>query len=364
MPKTSFGLLLIAAIASAPSALMAQPAPAPSVAPSRPQLPVPPFPYRAIEVAYDNPDAPGVRLAGTLTVPSGKGPFPAVLLITGSGRQDRDQSLFGHKPFLVLADYLTRRGIAVLRVDDRGVGGSTGGSRDDTSNDFATDVRSGVRFLKTRPEIAPGKIGLLGHSEGGLIAPIAAKDNADVAFAILWAGPALKGGDLLVTRVREATEKSGATPETVEAETAKQRALVDAIVGAGNSPDGYDRVLKLVSPDAEPTEQARQEVRGMTGAWFRNFLSYDPVPTLRALRIPVLALDGSKDVQVPASQNIPALKAALSANPRATVTEVPGLNHFFQTAGTGGLEEYAVLTETVSPVALKMTGDWIARVTR
>ena len=169
-------------------------------APGRPQEPKPPYPYDAIDVTYQNPNAKGVTLAGTLTLPKSAGPSPCAVLITGSGAQDRDESILGHKPFLVLADYLTRHGIAVLRTDDRGMGGSTGASETLTSEDFAGDVAAAVAFLKTRKEIAADKIGLIGHSEGGLIAPLVATRDKSIAFVVMLAGPGVPGDSILITQ--------------------------------------------------------------------------------------------------------------------------------------------------------------------
>lgn len=329
----------------------------------RPQDPAKPYPYKEIEVGYPNRAQSGVHLAGTLTVPLHKGPFPAVLLITGSGRQDRDETLFGHKPFLVLADYLTRRGIAVLRVDDRGAGGSTGASPSNTTNDFASDVRAGVEFLKTRPEIDGKQIGLIGHSEGGLIAPLAAKDNPSVAFAVLWAGTGTSGRNVIIEQVRAVAAASGAPPEIVAANVKKQRELVDAVIKAPDQATAYADAMKIALAAGETEEKAGPGLRFMTGAWFRNFLVYDPAPTLRALDIPVLALIGAKDVQVVASQNTPALEAALARNKRAKVMELSGLNHLFQNADTGAVSEYGTLTQTIAPEALKIMGDWIVGLT-
>lgn len=364
MAVTKIAILALAGMLTAAPAIAQQ---AQSAAPTwgpRPQNPVRPFPYKEIAVDYANLYHPGVHLAGTLTVPPGKGPFPTVLLITGSGVQDRDETLVGHKPFLVVSDYLTRRGIAVLRVDDRGAGATKGGTPDDTTNDFVTDVKSGVQFLKTRPEVDHKRIGLIGHSEGGLIAPLAVRDNPDVAFAVLWAGTAVSGREVIVEQVRAVARSNGGTPEQVAAAGEQERKLVDAIAGARDDASAYAAAIKVVSPNGPPSEAMARGIKRSSGAWFRNFVNYDPAPTLRALRIPVLALVGGKDVQVVASQNTPALRAALAGNPRAKVMELPGLNHLFQTAGTGSPAEYGKIEETIAPSALKIMGDWIEGVTR
>lgn len=329
----------------------------------RPQTPTKPYPYREVEASYDNAARPGVHLAGTLTVPNGSGPFPAVLLITGSGRQDRDETLFEHRPFLVLADHLTRRGVAVLRVDDRGAGGSTGAGPNDTSLDFATDVQAGIDWLKTRPEVDPRRIGLLGHSEGGIIAPIVARNNPDVAFAVLWAGPGVSGAEVLVEQARAVVASSGAPADQVEATGRRQRALVDAVLSSPDEAAAYQAAIRIATADGTPEAQVAPSIKRMTGAWFRTFLTYDPRPTLESLRIPVLALLGGKDVQVLASQNEPPMKAAFADNPRAKVMVLPGLNHLFQNTTTGNPAEYGTLTETIDPKALKLMGDWIVGVT-
>ncbi|MBB6252777.1 alpha/beta hydrolase [Nitrospirillum iridis] len=331
---------------------------------ARPQLPHPPFSYRAVEVAYPNPAAPGVRLAGTLTLPPGKGPFPAALLITGSGPQDRDETMEGHKPFLVLADALTRRGIAVLRVDDRGVAQSTGDFDAATTPDFATDAAAGVAFLRTRAEIDPARIGLIGHSEGGLIAPMVANRDPAIAWLVLMAGPGLPGEDILLSQKRLIAGATGVGAAGAER-------LVDL--------DRREYAILKEEPDAE---RARARLRlllqggviggdnriatsedlieAVTKPWYRWFLTYDPAPALRTLRLPVLALVGSKDLQVAARENLPALRTALADDPLAEVREVPGLNHLFQPADTGAPSEYARIPQTIAPPVLELITDWVA----
>jgi pimeloyl-ACP methyl ester carboxylesterase len=330
---------------------------------NRPQTPKPPFPYRAEEVGYGNPVEHN-HLAGTLTLPPGKGPFPAALLITGSGLQDRDETIFGHKPFLVLANDLTRRGIAVLRVDDRTMGGSTGDVTHATSADFATDVEAGIAYLKSRPEIDPREIGLIGHSEGGLIAPMVAARDPSVAWIVMMAGPGLRGDQIMIEQKRLIEATMGLPAETLAKSLDNQRQLLATVEHA---PDGAT---------AKSQAEAFLASQGMTGAagkmaaaqvssdWFRYFLSYDPVPALRKLRIPVLAVDGSLDLQVPPKEDLAAIKAALAGDRDVTVIELPGLNHLFQTAKTGSPAEYGRIEETLSPAALKTIGDWVVAHTR
>jgi uncharacterized protein len=324
----------------------------------RPQTPVAPFPYRTEEVGYDNPQRPGVHLAGSLTIPAGTGPFPAVLLITGSGAQDRDETLFEHKPFLVLADYLTRRGVAVLRIDDRGMGKSTGATPNDTTADYATDVEAGIAWLKSRREIDAKRIGLLGHSEGGAIAPLVASRDKSVAFVVLMAGPGVPGADVVVEQVRVLARAAGA-PEAAAIQSARtQRGIMDAVLKAPNAEAAAAAVKSFfASLGAPPPNDAT--LRQLTSAWYRHFIAYDPRPALRAVNVPVLALLGGKDVQVTAAQNKPALSEALQGNRDAQVLEMPNLNHLFQTATTGAPEEYGTIAETMSPAVLQRVGDWI-----
>jgi len=295
---------------------------------NRPQNPKPPFPYDAVDVSYENKS--GIKLAGTLTLPRGAGPFPAAVMITGSGPQDRDEALLGHKPFLVIADYLTRRGIAILRVDDRGVGGSTGKSTEETLDDMAGDVVTGVEFLKARKEIDGKHIGVIGHSEGGIVGPAAAVRSPDIAFVVMLAGTGVVGTEVLKLQGEAIIRASGGT----------EGAATDAAVDA--------------------------QFKGVTSQEMRSFLFYDPAEALRKLKIPVLALNGSRDLQVPPQQNLPAIRAALAAagNTDFTVTELPGLNHLFQKCKKCTVQEYSELEETFSPTALEIMGDWIVRHTR
>jgi pimeloyl-ACP methyl ester carboxylesterase len=327
----------------------------------RPQTPIKPYPYREVDARYDNPARPGVHLAGTLTVPMGKGPFPTALLITGSGAQDRDETIFEHKPFLVLADALTRRGIAVLRVDDRGMGGTTGATLNDTTQDFATDVEAGVAWLKTRPEVDRARIGLIGHSEGGVIAPMVAQHDPSIAFVVLWAGPGVSGAEIISEQVRMINLAAGIAAPVAEANGKAQAKLLAAIIAAPDATSARAAASKTMAEIGAPPPNATTLAQ-LTSPWYRAFIAYDPAPTLRALQIPVLALLGGRDTQVSAVQNGPALRAALSGDPKAKVVELPDLNHLFQTAASGGVEEYGKIEETVAPLALKTIGDWIVGV--
>lgn len=342
-------------------------------APKRPQEPHPPFPYRAEEVTYEN-KAAHAKFAGTLTIPGGSGPFPAVLLLTGSGQQDRDEKILGHRPFFVLADYLTRHGIAVLRVDDRGVGGSTGDVEHATTEDFAGDALAGVAYLKTRPEIDAHKIGLIGHSEGGEIAPMAANRSGDVAFIVLLAGPGLPGDQIVLSQMEFLLKQSGASDSLVARTRAFQQKLY-AIVQGEHAAAAlkkkikvlYDEYTASLSPaekkqaGAPGSEEAGTSAKLLGSPWFRFFLAYDPRPALTRVKCPVLALVGEKDMQVPPKANIPELEKALRAggNRDFSVRELPHLNHLFQTCQTGSVSEYAKIEETFSPTALELIGKWI-----
>lgn len=337
---------------------MTRTAPSAAPAPRRPQTPLPPFDYRAEEVSYVNP-ASGLKLTGTLTLPRGQGPFPVAVLITGSGPQDRDETLFDHKPFLVIADALTRRGVAVLRVDDRGVGGSQAGdSAKATSADFATDVEAGVAFLRGRKDIDPDRIGLIGHSEGGVIGPMVAAKDPKIAFLVLLAGTGVSGDKVLSAQAHDMALASGASSdaarkqgETVEAATQLVRAQPDAASAKA-------RIVDLLKGLGAPQQVAEAQGQMLTAPWFRYFITLDPTVALGQVRCPVLALNGEKDRQVSATQNLPAIKAALVHSPDVTTTALPGLNHLFQTAKTGSITEYAKIEETIAPVALATIVDW------
>jgi len=338
----------------------------------RPQTPKPPFPYNEEKVRYEN-KAGGVTLAGTLTTPEGAGPFPAVLLISGSGAQDRDESILGHKPFLVLADHLSRRGIAVLRVDDRGVGGSTGSTTTSTSEDFAGDVLAGVAYLKTRPQIDPKKIGLIGHSEGGLIAPMVAVRSDDVAFIVLMAGTGLPGDAILRMQAGLIAKAMGAKEEQTVRGLELQKRLLDVAKTEKDEKTAAERMKAIVEEvkksltEKEQAEAAKLKELGdaelamLRSPWFRYFLTFDPRPTLAKVRCPVLAMIGEKDLQVPPKENLAEIEKAVksSGNSKILVKELPGLNHLFQTCRTGAPAEYSSIEETIAPAALNLIGDWI-----
>lgn len=367
----SLVMVSLATLGTPPGALAQQ-----ATAPPRPQDPLPPFPYRVEDVRYPNERA-AITLAGTLTLPEGPGPFPAVVLISGSGPQTRDSELFGHRPFLVLADHLTRRGIAVLRSDDRGVGASEGDFRAATSRDFAEDAEAAVAYLRTRADVREGAVGLLGHSEGGLVAPMVAADGEGVAFVVLLAAPGVNGEEILYEQGSLIARAFGAPDEQVALNRRLQEelfAVLKAEEDEAARARGMEAVFRRQFADVSPEERAatgltreeedewiRQQISGMGGPWYRFFLMHEPAPVLARVRVPVLALFGERDLQVPSAQNAPALEAALrdGGNSDVTVQTLPGLNHLFQTAALGVPQEYPTLEETMAPGVLERVADWI-----
>jgi uncharacterized protein len=327
----------------------------------RPQVPVKPYPYREEEVTYDN-KVQNVTLAATFTIPRGRGPFPAVVLITGSGPQDRDESLMGHKPFLILSDYLTRHGVAVLRADDRGTGKSTGDFEGATTADFATDTEAGIAYLKTRPEVDLHKIGLIGHSEGGVIAPMIAARNHDVAFIVMMAGTGVPGYQVLVAQSQAIEVASGNDPAVAAKNAAKEKDML-TLVETEKDTATLEKLLREKLAGDVPQGVIGLQIKQLTSVWFRYFLTYDPATALRKVTCPVLALNGSLDKQVLPSQNLPAIRKALDAagNQHVEIDELPGLNHLFQTAKTGAPAEYGQIEETMSPVALEKISTWILK---
>jgi uncharacterized protein len=345
-----------------------------STAPVRPQEPKPPLPYTVEEVRFGNSKA-GIDLAGTLTVPEGVGPFPGVVLVSGSGPQDRNEALFGHKPFLVLADHLTRSGVAVLRYDDRGVAESGGDFSTATTENFASDALAAVDYLGADARMTTDAVGIVGHSEGGIIGPMAAARSDRVGFVVMLAGPGVTGLDILVEQGRLINAAAGqASPladfnarvQTVlaevvarepdpEAASVQMRAAIVAEVEA--LPEGMRETVRAGFPE----QAIDQAIAQMNSPWFRFFLHYDPRPALEQLTVPVLALFGARDLQVPPAQSAGEVEAAFDRgrNADATVRVLPGLNHLFQEAETGLPTEYAQIEQTFSPEALVILSDWI-----
>lgn len=337
----------------------------------RPQEPKPPLPYRSEEVGYDNGP---VHLAGTLTIPAGEGPFPAALLITGSGAQNRDEELFGHRPFLVLADALTRAGIAVLRVDDRGVGSSTGSVSRSTTADFADDALAGVSFLQQRSDIDRRRVGLIGHSEGGIVGPlVAAKAPDQIAFLVLMAGTGVPLDQVVIHQTELMMRTGGASAADIDQQLAQTRLMTDLVRAGADSATIRARLLDLTNqqlatlPDSaraaagDPAAAVDAAVHATTTPWFRFAATHDPVPVLRQVRCPVLAMNGTLDLQVDPAQNLPPIEQALrdGGNDDITIVRLPGLNHLFQTATTGAPQEYGQIEETMSPRALDTIKEWV-----
>jgi pimeloyl-ACP methyl ester carboxylesterase len=336
----------------------------PSATPRRPQeeaIAAGPRPYREETVAFDNPAAPGVRLVGTLTLPNGGGPFPAAIFLGGSGRHDRDETIADHKPGLVLADALARQGCAVLRYDKRGAGQSTGDYAPAIFTDFISDAKAALAYLRSRPEIAGAKVGIVGHSEGATIGAILAADDPSVAFVVMLAGFANAGNVLVAEQIRRFDLAEGKPAAEADRTYNLNRACFDAIAAAKDQADAESQVRRiLAAADPAPAKAlADQALKFARMPSMRFILAYDPAPSLRRLRAPVLALDGSKDTVVPPDINLPALRAALAQDADATVVVLPGLNHFFQLAGTGAPSEMPRIEQTLAPEALAIIVPWV-----
>ena len=325
----------------------------------RPQNPARPYPYNEEDVFYKDKLHHDL-IGATLTIPRGKAPFPAVLLIPGSGSQDRDETVMGHKPFLVMADYLTRRGIMVLRADDRGVGQSSKNPATAGMDEFAADAEAGLTYLKTRPEVDQSSIGLVGHSAGGSVASIVAARDPHVAFVILLAAPGVRGEQNLVEQVRLISLASGNTQAGAEKDANEEREILNLVKDQGR--DVREELQKKLASKL-PVGQLKAQIAAITSPWFRQYISYDPAVSLKKIRCPVLALSGEKDLQVPPRLNLPAIRKALDESGKIhfEVDELASLNHLFQTARTGLPTEYASIEETMSPAALQKIGDWILK---
>jgi hypothetical protein len=331
-------------------------------------------PYREEEVKFTNR---GATLAGTLTLPQGEGPHPAVVLISGSGPQNRDEEVLGFKIFRAIADHLTRQGITVLRYDDRGVGGSSAGTTSDTSETFAGDVAAAVQYLKGRPEVNPKEIGLLGHSEGGIIAPMVAVSSPDVAYVILMSGPGVPGSRIIVEQARLISEASGTSTADLKEQAALQKRSIDAALtgqgwdevkadliayfkkAAAAMPESQRKALGDV--DAWAAKSVEAQIALMQSPWMQFFLAHDPATVLEKVQVPVLALFGGLDLQVPAEENRAAIEKALErgGNKDVTIKVFPDANHLYQAAKTGSPAEYAMLKPEFTPGFLDTISEWI-----
>ncbi len=338
----------------------------------RPQEPKKPYPYYSEDVTFQNTSA-NITLAGTLTLPNKEGDFPAVILITGSGPQNRDEEILGHKPFLVLSDYLTRNGIAVLRYDDRGVGQSKGDMKTATTADFAMDAESAVAYLKTRKEINKNKIGLAGHSEGGIIAPLVASRSKDVNFIVLMAGTGLRGDKILLYQQEAIARASGGAETDIQKTKSVNSKAFDLVLKA-KSDEALKTDLKKFLIESQQSSPSVNKPKGITddefvgiqlnqiiSPWMLYFIRFDPATTLEKVKCPVLAIDGEKDLQVPAKASLEAIDKAIKkgGNKQVTIKEFTGLNHLFQECKTGLPSEYINIDQTFSPLAMEEISRWI-----
>jgi len=338
---------------------------------NRPQEPRPPFPYDCVDVEFKN-KKDGIDLAGTLTIPGSAGPFPAVILLTGSGPQNRDEELLGHKPFMVLAGWLTRQGIVVFRYDDRGTGKSGGVFPGATTFDFANDAGAALDFLKQRGEVDTTKIGFIGHSEGGMIAPVIASRRNDVAFIVLMAGPGLTGEQILLLQSALISKAEGMDEKNIKANEKLSKDIYTVLKKNKDNARAEQKIRRLFAGFDKkhaadsghhpmPETQVDAQVKTIISPWFRCFLTFDPVDYLSNVKCPVLAINGELDLQVPPEENLQAIEKALifGGNPNYEIKELKGLNHLFQTAKTGSPTEYSKIGETIAPVALETISNWI-----
>jgi pimeloyl-ACP methyl ester carboxylesterase len=341
---------------------------------SRPQDPQKPYPYTEEEVVFRN-DGAEIELAGTLTVPQTAGPHPAAILISGSGPQDRDEAIMGHRPFLVLADHLTRQGIAVLRYDDRGVGKSKGSFAKGSVQDFTDDAVAAVKFLQSRPEVDGQRIGLIGHSEGGIVAPRIAATSDDIHFVVMMAGVGVPMEKLLYRQGVDLIRVMGGGEEAIKQQRKTQETIFSILKEQGDPADvekkmreAFQKFQQDLPEDQREAsafsgEQLEAQIKLVTSPWFRELLLIDPRPNLMKVRCPVLAINGEKDVQVACYENLKAIEAALQEGGNQDVTTVafPELNHLFQKCDSGALAEYGTIQETINPKVLTTISDWIVK---
>jgi len=339
---------------------------------NRPQEPKPPFPYFEEEVVFENKKA-NVILAGTLTLPDTINTYPAVILISGSGPQNRNEEILGHKPFWVIADHLSRNGIAVLRYDDRGYGESKGSFSGSTTEDFTEDAEAAWLFLRKHKNINTKNIGLLGHSEGGMIAPKLASTQNAVAFIILLAAPGVTGEKILLTQTALIYEAAGVDKKTVENIIQRNEKIYKVLKKENDDEKASEKIRKILEKEAKnmsDEEKVKNNLRRYeidayiktsVSPWFRYFLTFNPRPYLLEVKCPVLALNGEKDLQVTPEENLEAIEQAMifGANPNYKILEMPGLNHLFQKAESGAPAEYSTIEETISPEVLDIITKWI-----
>lgn len=328
----------------------------------RPQDPQPPFNYRAEEVTFTNKKE-GNTLAGTLTIPAGEGPFPAMVLVSGSGQQNRDEELMNHRPFWVIADYCARHGVAVLRYDDRGMGGSGGEVESATSLDFSYDAEAAFDFLRNRKEINASRIGILGHSEGGIINFMVAARRPEVAFLVSLAGPAVNGVEVLKEQQAAILRAQGMSEEMVQFSGNANAQMLDIIEASSDREEADTLLLQLLKGWGYNEELTEQTVGQMASPWMYYFLKYDPTEAIVKTNCPALLLNGSKDLQVLASQNLPAYEKIIAEHGKTNLTlrELPDLNHLFQHCETGSPNEYFTIEETISPEVLERIVEFVKK---
>jgi pimeloyl-ACP methyl ester carboxylesterase len=338
----------------------------------KPQTPIEPLPYISEEVTISDNSQNKVSLSGTLTLPDSTGIFPAIILIAGSGPNDRDETIFGHKPFYVISDYLTRNGFAVLRYDKRGVGKSTGDYSKATISDFVTDASNALEYLKSRKGIDSSKIGMLGHSEGGIIAPMVASKSSDVKFLVLLAAPGTKGIEIVLDQNENSLKHQGIEPETINRLQLTNREIFESLlVWSGSENDRtalrdrlsylWEQLPILIKLKLEKEPYLRAQFNAMITPGYRSFLATDPKDYLSLVSCPVLAINGENDVQVPALKNLEAIKHHIQkgGNYKVETKSYPMLNHLFQESITGQPDEYAKIDQTISPQVLSDITNWV-----
>ena len=327
---------------------------------ARPQDPLPPFDYHIEEVTFVN-EKEGNTLVGTLTIPEGEGPFPAMVLVSGSGQQDRDEELMNHRPFWIIADYCALHGIAVLRYDDRGIGGSTGEVENATTMDFSYDAEAAFNYLRNRKEINASKVGILGHSEGGIINFMVAARRPEVAFLVSLAGPSVNGIEVLKEQQAAILRASGMSEEAVQFSSSANAQLFDIIEASNDRVEADSLMRQLVKGWGYNEELTEQTVSQMTMPWMYYFLKYDPTEAIVKTNCPALLLNGSKDLQVIASQNLPGYEKIIAdyGKTNLILRELPDLNHLFQHCETGSPNEYYEIEETISPEVLELIVEFV-----
>ena len=332
----------------------------------RPQMPVKPYPYLEEEIVFIN-ENDGIEISGTLTTPEGEGVFPVVILISGSGAQDRDESAFGHKPFLVIADYLTRNGISVLRYDDRGAGKSKGDHLQATTEINSVDVIYAVRFLQSRKELDGNKIGLIGHSEGTIIAAITAINNPGISYIVLLGAPGISIEENLYLQNALIRMKEGTSENIIEQYNNIQRSIFAIIKEEPDDSIAFEKLRAAYTLNRYTllsNEQKRnidETIKSRLTPYFRDIIKCNPSEILKKVQCPVLAITGEYDLQAPAAQNLPEIERALKSgnNNNYKIIELPGINHMMQTCREGTISEYSEIEETVSPDLLQIMSEWI-----